>query len=429
MTHPPPIDHRTRRLLTVAAVACALVAVVAALLTWPPDRSEETFNFGTDLYAGSVERVSDCADDLVPEGAQDIPCISLLVQINEGIDEGQLFELPPFFEPRTTFAVGDKLILARVESNDAPFRYAFSDRDRSAPLLMLTLVFAVTVVLLGRLRGASALAGLASSILILGFYTLPALLAGQSALVIACVSAALIALVALYTSHGFTPMTTVAVLGTLAALALTTALGVVVIEVTQLSGFATEESFFIEGVGDVDVRGLLLAGLVIGALGALDDMTVTQASVVFELRRANPRQPARELSAAAMRVGRDHVASTVNTLFLAYAGASLPLLLLFSVGRVPALDVANSEVVATEIVRTLVGSIGLVASVPLTTWLAVAVVGKADPGPPVKAGERPPVRRTGPTLRTEVTPDEPDAAPSVEAPRRNWSRLREGIDD
>ncbi len=429
MTHPPPIDHRTRRLLTFAASACALLAVAAALLTWPADRSEETFNFGTDLNAGSVERVSDCAEDLVPEGAQDIPCVSLLVQINEGVDEGQLFELPPFFEPRTTFAVGDKLILARVESNDAPFRYAFSDRDRSEPLLMLTLLFAVTVVLLGRLRGASALAGLASSILILGFYTLPALLAGQSALVIACVSAALIALVALYTSHGFTPMTTVAVLGTLSALALTAALGVLVIEVTQLSGFATEESFFIEGVGDVDVRGLLLAGLVIGALGALDDMTVTQASVVFELRRANPRQPANELSAAAMRVGRDHVASTVNTLFLAYAGASLPLLLLFSVGRVPALDVANSEIVATEIVRTLVGSIGLVASVPLTTWLAVAVVGKTDPGPLLKAGERPPVRRTGPTLRTEAAPVESPSPPSPEAPPRNWSRLREGIDD
>lgn len=438
MTHPPSIDHRTRRLINAAVVVCALFAVVAALLTWPSERSDETFNFGADLYAGRVQQVSECPPDLVPEGAQDIACETVSVQMHEGPDAGQLFELPPFFEARTSFAVGDELMLARVEGDDAPFRYAFSDRNRASSLLALTLLFAVTVVLLGRLRGASALAGLASSILILGFYTLPALLEGQSALVIACVSAALIALVALYTSHGFTPMTTVAVLGTLSALALTTALGVLVIDLTELSGFASEESLFIEGVGDVDVRGLLLAGLVIGALGALDDMTVTQASVVFELRRANPRQSQRQLSAAAMRVGRDHVASTVNTLFLAYAGASLPLLLLFSVGRVPAVDVANSEVVATEIVRTLVGSIGLVASVPLTTWLAVFVAGRPDPAPRVKAGERPPVRRTGPTLTSAVSPaepgsdDEPDAPSGdsdVHASSRSWTRLREGIDD
>ncbi len=155
-----------------------------------------------------------------------------------------------------------------------------------------------------------------------------------------------------------------------------------------------------------------------------------------------------------MRVGRDHVASTVNTLFLAYAGASLPLLLLFSVGQVPALDVANSEVVATEIVRTLVGSIGLVATVPLTTWLAVAVVGGLDTGPPVTPGERPPIRRNEPTVRVETSPvtdetttraqisatapagsdrpagsDDPDDPDGEAARWRAWSRLRDGIDD
>jgi uncharacterized membrane protein len=422
---PAPVGDRTRRVLAIAVIAAALIAAVVALLTWPSGDNENTFNLGADLYPGSVRAVEACPPEVVPPGAEDIECVSVRVEIDEGVDAGLLFELPPFFEPRTTFQPGDDLILARIDGENAPFRYAFSDRDRKGSLLLLAALFAIAVVLLGRFRGLSALAGLASSVLILGFYTLPALLEGQSALTVACVSAALIAVVALYTSHGFTAMTTVAVLGTLLALGLTVVLGVTFIGLAQLSGFATEESLFIEGVGDIDVRGLLLAGLVLGALGALDDVTVTQASVVFELRRASPRQPKKELFAAGMRVGRDHVASTVNTLFLAYAGAALPLLLLFSVGQLPAVDVANSEIVATEIVRTLVGSIGLVASVPITTWLAVAVVGYGDDGPIVEPGQRPPVRRSGPSVSTE-------SPPAVDGPTSKkpaWSRLRDGIDD
>lgn len=448
---PTSVDETTRRVLTAAVIVCALIAVIAAIVTWPTDDNEETFNLGADLRGGSVERVVECPATELPQGAEDLECLVVQVEITEGADAGQLFELPPFFEPRTTFAVGDELVLARVDDPSAPFRYAYSDRNRKSSLLLLTIVFAVAVVLLGGLRGLSALAGLASTAAILGFYTLPALLEGQSALPIACVSAAIIAVVAIYTSHGFSPMATVAVLGTLLALALTVAFGVVFIELTELSGFASEESLFIQGIGDIDVRGLLLAGLVIGALGALDDMTVTQASVVFELRRTDPTSTRRDLFTAAMRVGRDHVASTVNTLFLAYAGASLPLLLLFSVGRLGAVDVANSEVVATEIVRTLVGSIGLVASVPLTTWLAVRVVGNGDDAPVVPSGQRPPKRRASATLdRSGTKPANPEStnpAPANPAPpnpeptdtkpprtprqagRQRWKDLRDGIDD
>ncbi len=427
-----PVDPTTRRALAVVVAICALIALAAAGATWPSSQNDNTFNLGADLFNGTVERVIDCPSDALPEGADGIDCFVVQAEVTEGIDAGQLFELPPFFQARVTFEPGDDLVLAKIQNDDAPFRYAFSDRDRKTPLLMLTVLFAVAVVLLGGLRGASALAGLASTVLILGFYTLPALLEGQSALPIACVTAALIAIVALYTSHGLNSMTTVAVLGTLLALGLTVALGQIFIELTQLSGFATEESLFIEGVGDVDVRGLLLAGLVIGALGALDDMTVTQASVIFELRRSSPSSSRRELFASGMRVGRDHVASTVNTLFLAYVGAALPLLLLFSVGQLPAIDVANSEIVATEIVRTLVGSIGLVASVPLTTWLAVSVVGDGSDHPKVKSGERPPKRRTPNGEMPGSVPFD-DGGPAADAasntkPSR-WSSMRDGIDD
>ena len=143
-----------------------------------------------------------------------------------------------------------------------------------------------------------------------------------------------------------------------------------VVTLARFSGFAGEESLYLTLVGDIDVAGLLLAGIVLGALGALDDVTVTQASAVWEIRRANPGLSTRELMSAGLRVGRDHIASTVNTLLLAYAGAAMPLLLLFALSRQSLGDIANSEVISVEIVRTLVGSIGLVSAVPLTTWLA-----------------------------------------------------------
>ncbi len=182
-----------------------------------------------------------------------------------------------------------------------------------------------------------------------------------------------IGFVALYLAHGVGPLTHVALIGTFAALVITVVLSAIVVELAAFTGFSGEESFYLTVVGDIDVQGLLLAGIVLGALGALDDVTVTQASAVWEVRRAAPGLGTRGLVAAGLRVGREHIASTVNTLLLAYAGAAMPLLLLFALSRQPLGIVANSEVVATEIVRTLVGSIGLVSAVPITTWLAAAV--------------------------------------------------------
>jgi len=314
-----PVDPATRRALAVAVAVCGLIAMIAAIITWPASENENTFNLGADLFNGTVERVVDCPAEVLPDNARDIECFVVQAEVNEGIDAGQLFELPPFFEARVSFEPGDKLVLTKVNNDDAPFRYAFQDRNRKAPLLLLT---------------------------------------------------------------------------------------------------------------------------VIGALGALDDMTVTQASVIFELRRSSPSSSRRDLFASGMRVGRDHVASTVNTLFLAYVGAALPLLLLFSVGQLPAIDVANSEVVATEIVRTLVGSIGLVASVPLTTWLAVSVVGDGSGAPKVKSGQRPPKRRTPSGEMTETTAtggalpdnagdsgiDQTDEEATNEKWKR-WSNMRDGIDE
>ncbi len=169
-------------------------------------------------------------------------------------------------------------------------------------------------------------------------------------------------------------------------LACTALLAVSFIALTGLTGFGSEEAFFVSAIGaGIDLRGLVLGGMVIGALGAIDDMTVTQASAVWELRAADPTMGRAGLLRSGMRIGRDHVASTVNTLVLAYAGASMPLLILFVLAEQSVGTVANGEVLATEIVRTLVGSIGLVASVPITTWLAARLAG----GPPATAAPEP----------------------------------------
>jgi uncharacterized membrane protein len=185
--------------------------------------------------------------------------------------------------------------------------------------------------------------------------------------------------VALYLAHGFNVRTTTAVLGTLCSLLLTGILAVIFMGTTRLTGLASEEAAFLQiSAEQVNLEGLLLGGIIIGTLGVLDDVTVTQASAVWELHLANPSFGIKELYASAVRIGSDHIASTVNTLVLAYAGASLPLLILFSLSSRPLADLITTELVAVEIVRTLVGSIGLVASVPITTFLA-ATVTTGDP--------------------------------------------------
>jgi uncharacterized membrane protein len=191
---------------------------------------------------------------------------------------------------------------------------------------------------------------------------------------VALTGGVLIAVMALYLAHGIKSMTHVAAMGTLLSLGLTVVLAAVVTGLADFSGLVSEEASFLIVIGDFDLRGLLLAGIVLGALGALDDVTVTQASAVWEVAAANQGLDHHQLFAAGLRVGRDHVASSVNTLLLAYAGAAMPLMLLFGLSGQRLGIVANSEVVAVEIVRTLVGSVGLVAAVPITTWLAARVV-------------------------------------------------------
>jgi uncharacterized membrane protein len=267
---------------------------------------------------------------------------------------------------------GEHILVTMTVHDDGTASFAFYDYQRSTSMWTLTILFVIAVLLLGRWRGLGALAGLVASLAVVVAFLLPSILDGHSPVMVAIVSASIIAFIALYLAHGLNLDTSVALLGTFASLALTALLSMLWVSWSKLTGLSDESALFLTSLGvNVDLQGIVLAGFVIGALGVLDDVTVTQVSAVSELYTAQPELTPRELYRSAVSIGRDHVSSTVNTLFLAYAGAALPLLLLFTQGNQSVGSLAGREVIATEIVRSLVGSIGLVSAVPITTWLAV----------------------------------------------------------
>lgn len=381
---------RARRILAAVAAAIAALTAVGAVILWPGDVEQgelaDVASVGVTADAEVLRVVEGaCAGSVEPSAS---PCQIVTIKLTSGDEAGREAAIEfPVGSPLGEVSEGDTIIVARSES-EGTVRYSFVERDRKSILLLLSIAFALAVIALGRLRGALALVGLIGSVLVILRFILPAVLQGTSPMLVAVVGSSMIAFLALYLAHGFRPLTNVALLGTISSLAITLILSEVFTGLANFTGFSSEEAFLVSlGAGQVDLQGLILAGVIIGALGAIDDITVTQASTVSELLGAASLSR-RELFGSAMRVGRDHVASTVNTLFLAYAGASLPLLLLFVLTGRSFASVANSEVIAVEIVRTLVGSIGLVTAVPITTALAVLSFERMshNPAPPASDG-------------------------------------------
>ena len=238
-------------------------------------------------------------------------------------------------------------------------------------MLLLVGLFVLCVVAFGRMRGALSLVGLGISLSVIVAFVAPAILDGKEPLAVAVVGSLAVMISTITLAHGVGPKSLAALLGTAGALFLTVGLAVLFTDLTHLTGLASEEATVLQLNGtDVELKGLLIAGMVIAALGVLDDVTISQSAIVLALRGANPGLRFRELFARALDVGRDHVSATVNTLVLAYAGASLPLLLVFTSGGLGVVEAANLELVAAEIVATLVGSLGLIAAVPITTAFA-----------------------------------------------------------
>ena len=422
--------RRSDRVLGAVLVFVALAgvaAVVGLALLWPTGEGRDAAQERADeiglRYQRLAATVTEVTDRVCSYSAPDDPqaCRTITTRVDEGPAEGTQVALPEFNLEYDRVSIrispGDKVIVGYEASNDY---YFFVDRDRRTPLVWLAGLFALVVVALGRLRGALALVGMAATLLVLIAFVAPSVLDGNDPVLVAVVAAAVVAFMSLYITHGLNPHTTVALAGTLASLGLTLGFSWVFFGLSEFTGLATEEGLTLPLIaGDVDLASLLLGGAIIGALGALDDVTVTQVAAVAELRYHSPHLPRRELIASGIRVGREHIAATVNTLLLAYAGAGLPLVLLFAVSDQSLAMVANSELIAVEIVRTLCGSLGLVAAVPVTTVLAALV--NAGDGTPELAeptdGTRPGGQATAGSADPASGPRWEDFAPDRDDPQ------------
>jgi uncharacterized membrane protein len=305
------------------------------------------------------------------EGAQ---CVQTLVAIDSGPNKGANTVLEFSGGPgQPNLAVGDHIRLSRQVDQAGATSYAFFDFERTWPLVALAAMFAAVIVAVAGWRGLRALIGIVVAFVVLVVFLLPALRDGAAAIPVALVASAAILYAVIYLAHGVSLRTSAALLGTLAALLLAALLSWGAIELAHLTGLSEEQNNEVAAyLGGVSITGLLLAGFIIGSLGVLNDVTVTQASTVFELAEVGGASR-RAIFLGAMRVGRDHIASTVYTLVLAYAGSALPLLLLFSVANRSLGDVLTSESVAIEIARSAVGGIALALSVPLTTAIAAVL--------------------------------------------------------
>ena len=372
---------RVGKLVIAAVLLLALGTAVGLVALWPDGRQQVELLPGANTEPQPAEVVgSETVRCRAPKATD---CRELTIELTDGKDSGS----------RSTLNVGDagpapaldEGARVRVVKNQVPpgspagavDPYALVEVDRRSPMLWLVFIFGALVVVFGRARGALALVGLGASLVIVVQFVIPALVEAQSPVAVATVGSLAVMLLTIVLAHGLGPKSLAAILGTAASLAATILLAVSFTKLAYLTGFSSEEANLLRANNaDLSLSGLVLAGMVIGALGVLDDVTVSQASTVMALRRANPSQRTGQLYRGALTVGRDHVAATVNTLVLAYVGASLPILLVFGVGGTPFVDAISREAVAEQVVAMLVGSIGLIVAVPVTTYLAASLASR-----------------------------------------------------
>jgi uncharacterized membrane protein len=381
---PPPLPEvlarrrRAVRLMLFLLVPVGLATVVGLIVLWPsgePSRAQEAAQVqlpaGTTYPDGRVVSVDpfDCSIPGTGGEVQELTCASVVVEVleGEGAGEYQQLELPAEIYA-AGIEVDDVLVLSRDPGAESGPTYSFSDYERTTPLVLFAIAFAIVVGAVARLRGLAALLGLGFAFLVLLQFVLPGLLSGSSPTLVTLVGAAAIMFVVLYLAHGFSARTTTALLGTLFGLALVTVLGAIAVSAARLTGLTTEETVQLQTFDpSLDFSGLVIAAVVVAGLGILNDVTITQASAIWQLHEVDPSMGWRQLYRRGMAVGRDHIASTVYTVVFAYAGAALPLLLLFELYARPASTTLTSAVLAEEVIRTLVGGIALVLAVPVTT--------------------------------------------------------------
>ena len=394
--HSTPLSPVAARIVVIALSLMGLAMIIGAVLLWPsgskvdiplPFQNGQGGSVSTEGGHVLSSTLGDCGSPSVgqvltapPEAgaAGSGQCIQSVVAIDSGRNAGATTLLEFSQGPgQPNLLAGEHVRIFRQVDQQGATTYGFYDYERTWPLAVLALVFAAVIVAVARWRGFRALIGIIIAFASLVVFMLPALRDGAPAIPVALVASSAILFAVIYLAHGVSLRTSAALLGTLTAMLLAALLSWAAIELTHLTGLSQEQNNEVAAyLGHVSIKGLLLAGFIIGSLGVLNDVTITQASAVFELAHLS-HGSRRDVFLRGMRVGSDHIASTVYTLVLAYAGSSLPLLLLFSVANRSLTDVLTSEGVAIEIARSAVGGIALALAVPLTTAIAAAL---ATPG-------------------------------------------------
>ena len=364
-------------LTLVIAAAIMLIALGLIGRSNAPSIQAQT-NPNEETVEARVITVLD--EGVVDQGGIQQPYQKLRLEILTGSRAGRAVDVDygtqGFVSSSILYKADDRVQVSQIIRPDGGEIYFITEPDRLGSLLTLLVLFVVVIIAVSRWKGVRSLLGMAVSMYVITQFILPMILAGCDPVLVSVIGAFSLLSVTQYLIYGWSLKTHAAVFGILISLIITGVLASIFVTATRLSGFGAEEVSFLQVVtGAINPRGLLLAGILIGAIGVLDDLTISQASAVFELSRANRALGLRDLYRRAMNIGQDHIASTVNTLVLAYVGASLPLLLLFAVYPQPFGQIVNREFVTEEVVRTLVGSLGLVSAVPITTLLACGLVG------------------------------------------------------
>jgi uncharacterized membrane protein len=383
--HSSPNDAVPRAALWILVPAAA-VTILGLVLLWPQGVEDASAieAYGTEVDGNVIavhETECDEADAELDEQLQATVCGDVVVRLTSGDQAGAetIVDIPSG-PGAPEVQAGDDVIVLYTPDSVSGQQYHIIDHDRSSALWALVIAFALAVVAFGRWKGLRSLVGLGVTFAVVLLFMVPAVLDGSPPILVAVVGSAAIMLVSLYLGHGWNRTTTVAVVGTLASLIVTVLLAEAAVRLTKLNGVLDENTTNLALQYPIDMSGLLLAGILIGALGVIDDVTVSQAATVDEVAKANPKWSPARLYKSGMRVGRDHLTSVVNTLVLAYAGASLPLLVLIAAADRPLGQVLTSQIIATEIVRSVAGTLGLIAAVPITTWLA-AHLARRQPKP------------------------------------------------
>jgi uncharacterized membrane protein len=373
--------HTSLRTYQILVGVLTGVTLIALVLLWPHGESKTDLEFGngTPTEKAEVEGVEKTKCTVPLENAT---CYTATIKLQSGPESGQSATIDLTSRSSDTVVdPGDKIRVAAIRNGSGPTIYSLIDFQRGPSLILLSIAFALLVIIFGRLRGAMSLVGLGVSLAIVLFFIVPAILHNKPPLAVALAGSMAVMLATIFLAHGTGPKSIAAILGTSVSLLLVGLLAVIFTSAANLTGFTSEEASLLSASNSgISISGLVVAGIIIGALGVLDDVTISQASTVLALKAANPKLRIRQLYARAIDVGRDHVSATVNTLVLAYVGSSLPVLLILGSGEVGFGRAVNMEVVAKEVVATLVGSIGLIAAVPITTILAALLASSLSRG-------------------------------------------------